>query len=180
MKQTERNTNIKILGDQGEKEVINHFSKQGIRVEQNTDNYGYYDSKFYFDPNNPSTAQIKTLTPFRIFDCWAIKATGKQVEHLFKCDKLYLLSMHTNIPHEYDAWVLEIDLHVLRNDPNHLRALKGDNHKNPNNEVSLVIPRTPKYATKLFKLSEESRALLVKYSVSKVKERATKTKKIPA
>jgi hypothetical protein len=69
---------------------------------------------------------------------------------------------------------------VLKNDPNHLRVLKGENHKNPDNEVSLVIPRTPKYATKLFKLSEQSRALLVKYSVSKVKERSATTKKIPA
>lgn len=177
MRKEKRNINIKIQGDVGEKALSNYFSKEGIRIEQNTDNYGYYDSKFYFDPNNPSTAQVKTLTPFRIFDCWAIKASGKQVEHLFKCDKLYLLSVPTNIPHEYDAWFLEIDLHVLRNDPNHLRVLKAENHENINNEVSLVIPRSQKYVTKLFKLSDDERAILVKCGTSKIKERKPKTVK---
>ena len=90
---------IKATGNIAEKIVYNHYSKKH-QVEINTDEFGYWDMKI-----DGATVQVKAITPFVKFDCWAINEgkTTQNINNIFKCDRFLILSLPSRVPHEYDG-----------------------------------------------------------------------------
>ena len=156
MKQiTQLDVKIKAAGNIAEKIAHNFFSKKH-RVEINTDEFCYWDMKI-----NGETAQIKAITPFIKFDCWAINE-GKTIQNLiniFKCDKFYILSLPSKVPHEYDGWLLEVD-------PKQCMTKVLEGSFNPEKKLSLVVPRNPAYVKKIYKISKEEEKNILEHGVS--------------
>lgn len=164
MKQTtQRDVKIKATGNIAEKIAHNFFSKKN-RVEINTDEYGYWDMKI-----NGLTAQIKAITPFVKFDCWAINEgkTTQNLNNIFKCDKFYILSLPSKVPHEYDGWLLEVD-------PKNCVTKILEGSFNPEKKLSLVIPRNPLYVSKIYKISKEEEKNILQHGVSTFRKKPTK------
>lgn len=160
-KSPRKTNNIHILGLIGEKIFNNYMQDQGYKVHMNVDPYGYNDHKVFFDKKTPTITQLKTISPYHNHDCWALDAeNGKQVLHALKCEKMYIISIPMVWPNEYDGWLLEVELNILKSDPNSIRPL-------PNGTTnSLIIPRSERYVRKLYKLTQEEEDLLLKYAVS--------------
>lgn len=73
---------------------------------------------------------------------------------------MYIISIPMVWPNEYDGWLLEVELNILKSDTNSIRPL-------PNGTTnSLIIPRSERYIRKLYKLTQEEEDLLLKYAVS--------------
>jgi hypothetical protein len=86
--------------------------------------------------------------------------SGKQVEHALKCEKLYILSIPMVWENEYDGWLLEVDLNILKTEPNSIRPLPNSTQN------SLIIPRSERYVRKIYKLNKTEEDIILKYAVS--------------
>ncbi len=164
MKQTtQRDFKIKATGNIAEKIAHNFFSKKQ-RVEINTDEYGYWDMMI-----DGKTAQIKAITPFVKFDCWAINEgkTTQNLNNIFKCDKFYILSLPSKVPHEYDGWLLEVD-------PKQCMTKVLEGSFNPEKKLSLIIPRNPAYVKKVYKITKEEEKNILEHGVSTFRKKNTK------
>jgi len=164
MKQTtQRDVKIKATGNIAEKIAHNFFSKKQ-RVEINTDEYGYWDMKI-----DGLTAQIKAITPFIKFDCWAINEgkTTQNLNNIFKCDKFFVLSLPSKVPHEYDGWLLEID-------PKQCMTKVLEGPFNPDKKLSLIIPRNPAYVKKVYKITKEEEKNILEHGVSTFRKKNRK------
>ena len=169
--------NIHILGLVGEKIFANAMQDMGYKVHFNADPFGFNDHRVFFDKATPTITQLKTISAYNSYDCWAIDAdAGKQVEHALKCEKMYIISIPLVWANEYDGWLLEVDLNILKTEPNSIRPL-------PNSTQNyLVIPRSERYVRKVYKLTQAEEDILLKYAVSNyakkpstyVKKKATK------
>jgi len=172
-------SNIHVLGLIGEKIYSNYMQDQGYKVYFNIDPFGYNDHETFFDEKTPTITQLKTISPYHKYDCWAIDAElGKQVEHALKCEKMYIISVPVVWENEYNGWLLEVELNVLKSQE-HIKCLPGKETK------SLVIPRSNKYVRKLYKLTQKEQDMLLKYAVSDYAKKPSTytkkpTKKIPA
>ena len=113
--QKQKISNIHILGLIGEKIYSNCMQNSGHKVYFNIDPFGYNDHETFFDEKTPTITQLKTISPYHKYDCWAIDAqAGKQVEHALKCEKMYIISVPVLWENEYNGWLLEVELNVLK------------------------------------------------------------------
>lgn len=165
MKQTTQRDafKIKATGNIAEKIVYNHYSKKH-QVEINTDEFGYWDMKI-----DGATVQVKAITPFVKFDCWAINEgkTTQNINNIFKCDKFLILSLPSRVPHEYDGYVLEVD-------PKQCMTKVLEGSFNPEKKMSLVIPRNPAYIKKIFKITNEEEKNILEHGTSIFRKKLTK------
>ncbi len=178
--QKQKISNIHILGLIGEKIYSNCMQNSGHKVYFNIDPFGYNDHETFFDEKTPTITQLKTISPYHKYDCWAIDAqSGKQVEHALKCEKMYIISVPVLWENEYNGWLLEVELNVLKSQE-HIKCLPGKETK------SLIIPRSNKYVRKIYKLTQQEEDMLLKYAVSEYAKKPSTyvkkktTKKIPA
>ena len=178
--QKQKISNIHILGLIGEKIYSNCMQNSGHKVYFNIDPFGYNDHETFFDEKIPTITQLKTISPYHKYDCWAIDAqSGKQVEHALKCEKMYIISVPVLWENEYNGWLLEVELNVLKSQE-HIKCLPGKETK------SLIIPRSNKYVRKIYKLTQQEEDMLLKYAVSEYAKKPSTyvkkktTKKIPA
>ena len=94
LKSARQTKNIHILGLTGEKIFNNVMQDMGYKVHFNPDPFGYNDHRVFFDKKTPTITQLKTISAYNSYDCWALDAdAGKQVEHALKCEKLYIISI---------------------------------------------------------------------------------------
>lgn len=160
-KSAKQTKNIHILGLTGEKIFNNVMQDMGYKVHINPDPFGYNDHKVFFDKKTPTITQLKTISAYNSYDCWALDAeAGKQVEHALKCEKLYIISIPLIWANEYDGWLLEVDLNILKTEPNSIRPLPNSTQN------SLIIPRSERYVRKVYKLNQAEEDLILKYAVS--------------
>jgi hypothetical protein len=178
--QKQKISNIHILGLIGEKIYSNCMQNLGHKVYFNIDPFGYNDHETFFDEKTPTITQLKTISAYHKYDCWAIDAqSGKQVEHALKCEKMYIISVPVLWENEYNGWLLEVELNVLKSQE-HIKCLPGKETK------SLIIPRSNKYVRKIYKLTQQEEDMLLKYAVSEYAKKPSTyvkkktTKKIPA
>jgi hypothetical protein len=61
---------------------------------------------------------------------------------------------------EYDGWLLEVDLNILKTEPNSIRPLPNSTQN------SLIIPRSERYVRKIYKLNKTEEDIILKYAVS--------------
>ena len=160
-KSAKQTKNIHIQGLTGEKIFNNVMQDMGYKVHINPDPYGYNDHLVFFDRQTPTITQLKTISPYHTHNCWALDAdSGKQVEHALKCEKLYILSIPMVWENEYDGWLLEVDLNILKTEPNSIRPLPNSTQN------SLIIPRSERYVRKIYKLNKTEEDIILKYAVS--------------
>ena len=178
--QKQKISNIHILGLIGEKIYSNCMQNSGHKVYFNIDPFGYNDHETFFDEKTPTITQLKTISPYHKYDCWAIDAqSGKQVEHALKCEKMYIISVPVLWENGYNGWLLEVELNVLKSQE-HIKCLPGKETK------SLIIPRSNKYVRKIYKLTQQEEDMLLKYAVSEYAKKPSTyvkkktTKKIPS
>lgn len=172
MKQiTEKDVKIKTIGNIVEKIVNNFAIRNKWKVIHNTDEYGYWDS----DINN-AKIQIKAITPFVKFDCWSINAskTKQNIDNIFKCDKLWILSLPCSVPHELDGYLLEVDMTKLNKHALVVLDFKDKKTGRKNTTPSLVIPRSLYFVKKLYKITEEEERALYPHATSTFRKKTTK------
>ena len=131
------------LGLIGEKIVINKLSSLGP-VLINPNKYGYWDIEY-----SNEKIQVKTLTAFVKFNCWAITDKGFNIKNLFQNDWLYIVSIPTIKPHPTDGKLLRIKTSKLINS---FKVLQGS--FNPTNTRSLIIDRDANYIEVISNLDE--------------------------
>ena len=100
-----RDFKSKAIGTIGEKIVANYMSSTGNEVIWNTEEFGFWDLKI-----NGELCQVKTFTPFIKYNCWTIpsKNTGINIDHLFECKNLYIISIPSIYIHSTDGKLFKI------------------------------------------------------------------------
>jgi hypothetical protein len=114
-----KESNRSQLGLMGEKIVSHYLSSLGFQIELLTDPYSSIDIKATKD-GIQKNVQVKCLTPYFVKNKWSVSLskTGQNVENVFRCDLLYLISLpagraNKKFAHKTDGCLLEIDVKKL-------------------------------------------------------------------